>query len=209
MRTEIMRMRLASTSGYAASVFCRGGRVRGVLLGSAEPGSAGAGQHRWFFWRERPVVFSIDADGVLASVEREEDQQAARRARQGARGRAGHLQQPAELRKISLRGLIAAIDDCRQHNRPLPDDVKYLAGLQRFAIRLRLSRAERHRAGRLWRRLEGERPRARSSARRPAARSCCSMTCWSRCDRRCKPRKGVSRARSIPRPKVCAAIKRR
>ena len=34
------------------------------------------------------------------------------------------------MRKISLRRLEAAIDDCAKNNKPLPDAIKYLAGLQ-------------------------------------------------------------------------------
>ena len=43
----------------------------------------------------------------------------------------GKLNQPADLRKISLRKLDEAIRECVRKDEPLPDDVKYLAGLQR------------------------------------------------------------------------------
>ena len=42
------------------------------------------------------------------------------------------LNQAAETRKISLRRLEATINDCLKNNKPLPDAVKYLAGLQRI-----------------------------------------------------------------------------
>lgn len=44
----------------------------------------------------------------------------------------GELNQPAELRKISLRLLDETISKCLQEDKPLPDEVKYLAGLQRI-----------------------------------------------------------------------------
>ena len=42
------------------------------------------------------------------------------------------LAQAAELRKISLRGLESAIQEALQAGKPLPDEVKYLAGLQQI-----------------------------------------------------------------------------
>jgi hypothetical protein len=44
----------------------------------------------------------------------------------------GDLNGAAEMRKISLRRLEAAIDDCAKNNKPLPDAIKYLAGLQQI-----------------------------------------------------------------------------
>lgn len=43
----------------------------------------------------------------------------------------GDLNQPAELRKVSLRLLDETISECLREDKPLPDEVKYLAGLQR------------------------------------------------------------------------------
>ncbi|HVX59244.1 MAG TPA: DUF1598 domain-containing protein [Pirellulales bacterium] len=44
----------------------------------------------------------------------------------------GKLNPPAELRKVSLRKLDEAIRECVRKDEPLPDDIKYLAGLQRI-----------------------------------------------------------------------------
>ena len=74
----------------------------------------------------------IDANGVLVNAERDSlNKLRARRARALAEV-PGDMRAPAELRKVSLRGLAAVIDECRQNNRPLPDEVKCLAGLQRI-----------------------------------------------------------------------------
>jgi len=75
---------------------------------------------------------SIDADGVLANAQPDNlNKLRALRVRALAEV-PGDLHAATEMRKVSLRGLMAAIDDCRQNHRPLPDDVKYLAGLQRI-----------------------------------------------------------------------------
>ncbi len=44
----------------------------------------------------------------------------------------GDLNQPAKLRKVSLRLLDEIIGECLRKDKPLPDEVKYLAGLQRI-----------------------------------------------------------------------------
>ncbi len=64
---------------------------------------------------------------------------------------------PASLRKVSLRGLEAAIDQSLKTGKALPDEVLLLAGLQEYPLCLRLSRAERHRPRRIWRGLAGRR----------------------------------------------------
>lgn len=75
---------------------------------------------------------SINADGVLKNQTVDErlavkrDQELAMRAVPGEM--AGH----AELRKISLRQLEAAISEHRKAGTPLPDEIRYLAGLQRI-----------------------------------------------------------------------------
>jgi len=74
---------------------------------------------------------SIDADGVLANAEKDNLHKLHDLRARALAEVPGDLQEPAELRKVSLRGLAAVIADCQQNNRPLPDEVKYLAGLQR------------------------------------------------------------------------------
>ena len=37
-----------------------------------------------------------------------------------------------EMRKISLRRVEAALEECAKNNKPIPDAIKYLAGLQRI-----------------------------------------------------------------------------
>ena len=75
---------------------------------------------------------SIDADGVLANAEKDNLHKLHDLRARALAEVPGDLREPSELRKISLRGLSAVIADCQQNNRPLPDEVKYLAGLQRI-----------------------------------------------------------------------------
>lgn len=76
---------------------------------------------------------SIDAQGVigLASVD---SQRMLRAEMLKALAKApGDLNAPVPMRKVSLRGLNAAIKDAQENNLGvLPDEVKYLAGLQRI-----------------------------------------------------------------------------
>ena len=75
---------------------------------------------------------SIDANGVLANAQRDDLNKLRELRARALADVPGDLRAPHDLRKISLRGLMAVIDDCRQNNRPLPDEVNYLAGLQRI-----------------------------------------------------------------------------
>src|SRR5204863_9363935 len=73
----------------------------------------------------------VSVDGVLAQQDersRAEVLEARRKAMQTA---AGDLNQPAKLRMVSLRKLDDAIKQCAESGRPLPDEIRYLAGLQR------------------------------------------------------------------------------
>ena len=73
----------------------------------------------------------VSVDGVLAQQDersRAEVLEARRKAMQAA---AGDLNQPAKLRMVSLRKLDDAIKQCAESGRPLPDEIRYLAGLQR------------------------------------------------------------------------------
>ncbi len=75
---------------------------------------------------------SIDASGVLQNAQRD-NLNKLRELRKDALGQVpGDFSKPNELRKVSLRGLIATIEDCKQRNRPIPNEVKLLAGLQRI-----------------------------------------------------------------------------
>jgi hypothetical protein len=75
---------------------------------------------------------SIDSSGLLNMAQTDALGELAK-LRSAAIGKAPEgLQGLVEMRKISLRGLEEAIADCTKNKRPLPDEIKYLAGLQRI-----------------------------------------------------------------------------
>lgn len=74
----------------------------------------------------------IDANGVVADVTVEARQQARDFLRRAVKPAEGELKGSTEMRMISLRGLEQAIRDAKVENtQELPDEVRYLAGLQR------------------------------------------------------------------------------
>ena len=86
------------------------------------------------FFRNNSVGgVKIDADGVLSAPEMKAAKMLSRELIAEMNKVPGELNEGVELRKISLKGLEAAIDDALKNNLGvLPDEVKYLAGLQRI-----------------------------------------------------------------------------
>ncbi len=76
---------------------------------------------------------AVDADGVLRQVTVSERNEQLRQLRQGVGQAVGELNLPAEMRKVSLRGLEAALQAAANDPQgKVPDDVRFLAGLQRI-----------------------------------------------------------------------------
>jgi hypothetical protein len=74
---------------------------------------------------------SVNVDGVLSNIDATRGAEL-REARQKAmQAVPGEMSQSVPLRMISLRKLDETISQCLQAGKPLPDEVKYLAGLQR------------------------------------------------------------------------------
>lgn len=74
---------------------------------------------------------SIDASGVLSKIQVDQLNDLKRFRQQVFADVPGDLQDQG-LRKISLRGLEAAIAELRKQGQPLTDDIRYLGGLQRI-----------------------------------------------------------------------------
>lgn len=74
---------------------------------------------------------AIDARGVLDRGTRETTSQLRRAWLAAMIPAQGDMARASSLRKISLRRLEAAIVDCRGQNKPLPLEMRFLAGLQR------------------------------------------------------------------------------
>jgi hypothetical protein len=73
---------------------------------------------------------SINADGILDNAKRDDLGQLAKLRGEVMAKVPGDLNTAVPMREISLRRLEAAIDECTKNNTPLPDEIKYLAGLQ-------------------------------------------------------------------------------
>src|ERR1700678_1925792 len=74
----------------------------------------------------------IDADGVLKNQTIDQTGALRREMEQALRAVPGDMAAHTDLRKISLRQLEAAIAASRQAGARLPDEIRYLAGLQRI-----------------------------------------------------------------------------
>ena len=74
----------------------------------------------------------IDAAGVVRTATVQEQQELANLVRQGLNPVAGDLREAAEMRMISLKGLQEAIVASSQSGATIPDEVEFLAGLQRI-----------------------------------------------------------------------------
>jgi hypothetical protein len=73
---------------------------------------------------------SIDAEGLVNAATIDNMNKLGDLRREDLEKIPGDLNGATEMRKISLRRLEEAIEDCTKNNKPLPDAVKYLAGLQ-------------------------------------------------------------------------------
>ena len=73
---------------------------------------------------------SINADGLLGDATVDDMNKLSELRRQALQQVPGDLNGIAEMRKISLRRLEEAIEACNADKKPLPDAIKYLAGLQ-------------------------------------------------------------------------------
>jgi len=74
---------------------------------------------------------SVDPSGVLNTAEQDATNQLREHWQNALADVPGDLNQPAELRKISLRRLAETVAECQRAGQPLPDEVLFLAGLQR------------------------------------------------------------------------------
>jgi hypothetical protein len=73
---------------------------------------------------------SIDTDGLLNTAQLDAQGALAKLRMQALEKIPADLNAPVEMRKVSLRRLEAALDDCTKNNKPIPDAIKNLAGLQ-------------------------------------------------------------------------------
>jgi len=85
------------------------------------------------FERSRSVGgISIDTDGTLDNATLDDMGRLNKLRLEDIDQIPAELAGATRLRKISLRGLERAIQDCKANGQPLPDEIKYLAGLQQI-----------------------------------------------------------------------------
>jgi hypothetical protein len=84
----------------------------------------------------------VDVDGVLSNPDVSELKELRAAWQAGLQEIPADLEKPAELRFVSLRRLDAQIANAQKDGKPLPDAVRYLAGLQR--VRYVLVYPEQH-----------------------------------------------------------------
>ena len=75
---------------------------------------------------------TIDADGMVRNADVADIAKFAEARKKTLSRVPEGLNEKADMRKISLKRLQAAIAECQAQNRPLPDAIRFLAGLQRI-----------------------------------------------------------------------------
>ncbi|HEY2760166.1 MAG TPA: DUF1598 domain-containing protein, partial [Pirellulales bacterium] len=73
----------------------------------------------------------VNVDGVLSHQDEQDRAKVLEARRKALAAVPGDMNQPTQLRMISLKKLEATIEQYAKDKQPLPDDVKYLAGLER------------------------------------------------------------------------------
>jgi len=83
-------------------------------------------------YRQAVGGISVDADGVLNSARLDDMGALAKLRGRAMQNIPEGMKSTTAERKISLRQLENTLADCVQNNKPVPDEIKYLAGLQRI-----------------------------------------------------------------------------
>ena len=108
--------------------FARIVSLLGLLLGCLSAGQA-FGQ----FFRQSVGGISVAPDGVLKLPQLADLRGLRKEILDGATEVSSELKEPTEMRKISLRALEAALQEAHAKGKDaLPDDIRYLAGIQRI-----------------------------------------------------------------------------
>ena len=124
------------------SILCRSRSVSALVLLSvlvltpatvlfAQNGANNALLNNGFYGRAVGGI-SINADGLLDNVSVDALGKLAQTRAQALEKVPADLMTPVPLRKVSLRRLEAAIEQCLKENKPLPDDIMFLGGLQQI-----------------------------------------------------------------------------
>jgi hypothetical protein len=110
----------------------RGAAIRGGLVSIAAAAIlvAGGQAHAQIIQQAVGGV-AISTEGVLTVVKTDTLRDVAKMRRKALAQLPGDLNQPTKLRSVSLSRLQETIAACQKEHRPLTDEIRYLAGLQR------------------------------------------------------------------------------
>ncbi len=112
-------------STFASLVFACG--LIATSLGDARRVDAGGG-----LFQQRSVGgVAINAEGVLEAPTVQDERELAQLREQTSLKAPAALDEFTELRAVSLKQIEAMLQKCAKAGQPIPDEVKYLAGLQR------------------------------------------------------------------------------
>ena len=118
-----------TAQGFRGSILVRIGVMTAILAVAAVPAWAGLAG----FNNNRAVGgIVVDADGVVRQATPVDHDNYLRFLREETSEGRPELNDPVAMRKVSLRGLEAAIAQAVEAGEELPDSVRYLAGLQRI-----------------------------------------------------------------------------
>ena len=98
-----------------------------TLIGTSAHAQFGGG-----FGQQAVGGVVIDASGILRSATLNQRQNSLKELRQAIAQPQGDLAQPAEMRMISLAKLQQAMEELAANGKPLNDEMRYLAGIQRI-----------------------------------------------------------------------------
>jgi Protein of unknown function (DUF1598) len=126
----------------SSSVTYRRSRVAFLLVAAVAIGSVASSAQAQAFRGGAVGGVKVDVDGVLSNPDVSEVKELQAAWQAGLQEIPADLQKPADLRFVSLRRLDAEIARTNQAGQPIPDAVRYLAGLQR--VRYVLVYPEQH-----------------------------------------------------------------
>ena len=120
---------MRTTRRMLSQILCRSVAITLVGIAVAAVGEMAYGQT--YDYQSRAVGgVSINTDGVLNNARTDDLGSLSKLRRQSLNKIPSDLNSSVEMRKISLRKLEGALEECANSKKPIPDAIKYLAGLQ-------------------------------------------------------------------------------
>jgi hypothetical protein len=103
-----------------------------VALASTAGAQTGGNTNNNGFFNQAVGGIAINPDGVLKNAQVDDLGKLSKMRGESMEQLPGDLSAQVPLRKLSLHRLEVALEDCAKQKKPLPDTIRYLAGLQRI-----------------------------------------------------------------------------